>query len=108
MSNLPVLDNAEKWSLSSASGLFETDAVHTLRTKKTQRPIALYGATDKHPAQTQLIVEDVIAGFWHTVRHSEAMPKPEKDKIMGRVEKQIIAVKEAREKANDADAGAKP
>jgi hypothetical protein len=36
------------------------------------------------------------------------MPKPEKDKILDRVEKLIIAVKEAREKANDADAGAKP
>ena len=47
-------------------------------------------------------------GFWHTVRHSGAMPKPEKDKILDRVEKLIIAVKEAREKANDADAGAKP
>jgi hypothetical protein len=105
---LPVLDNAESWSLDVNSGLYKTDAVQTSRTKKVQRPLVLFPATPEHPAQTQLVTEDVIAGFWSTIRQSAAMPKPEKEAISGRIEKLLIGVKEARERANDTDAGAKP
>lgn len=105
---LPVLDSSENWNLDVNSGLFKTDAVQTQRTKKVQRPLVLYPATPEHPAQTQIVTEDVIAGFWNTIRQSGAMPKPDKDRIAERVEKLLIAVKEARERANDIDAGSKP
>jgi hypothetical protein len=105
---IPVLDNSESWTLDANSGLYRTDAVQTSRTKKINRPLVLYPATPEHPAQTQIVTEDVIAGFWSTIRQSAAMPKPEKEAISGRIEKLLIGVKEARESANDTDAGAKP
>lgn len=100
VANLPVLDVAEDWDLDVNSGLFKTEATSTHRTKKVQRPLVLYPATPEHPAQTQLVTEDIIAGFWETVKQSGAMPAPEKAALLARVEKLLKAVKEARESAN--------
>lgn len=97
---IPVLDEAHVWNKDSNDGLFKTDAIKTHRTKKVQKPIVLYDATAEHPAQTQLISEDVIAGHWVTVKQSGAMPKTEKQALLERVEKLLRAVKEAREEAN--------
>ncbi len=100
---LPMLDEAEAWTHDQNSSLYKTDAISTHRTKKLQKPIVLYDATDKHPAQTQLIVEDIIVGFWSTVKQSGAMPKPDKQALLSRVEKLLKAVKVAREAANMQD-----
>jgi len=101
--NLPVLDPTEVWSPDPNSGLFRTDATETHRTKKIQKPIVLYPATEQHPAQTQMITEDILAGFWKQVKHSGAMPKPDKESLQERVEKLLQAVKQAREAANSCD-----
>ncbi len=97
---IPVLDASEDWSVDPNSGLYKTSTVSTSRTKKVQRPLVLYPATDKHPAQTQIVTEDVIAGLWNTVKLSGAMPRPVVAGYLERVEKLLKAVKEAREEAN--------
>ena len=66
----------------------------------TCRPLVLYDATKEHPAQTQLVTEDIVAGYWNTVKYSGAMPAPQKVAMAERVEKLLRAVKEAREAAN--------
>lgn len=99
-SNLPVLDEAEKWGKDANSGLYITDPVQTHRTKKVQRPLVLVQPTKEHPAQSVMITEDVLAGFWHSVKSSGAIPKPERQKIMERVNILLNAVKAAREEAN--------
>ncbi len=101
---LPELDEADDWSKDENSGLFKTTPIPTHRTKKVQRAIVLYEATKEHPAQTQLITEDVIVGYWDTIKHSGALPVPRKKVLLERVEKLAKAVKFAREKANSADA----
>jgi hypothetical protein len=106
--NLPVLDAAEDWTKDANSGLYKTGAVQTHRTKKVVKPIVLYPATPEHPAQTNVITEDVIAGFWATVKQSGAMPKPVKVSILERIEKLLRAVKEAREDANIQDESLTP
>lgn len=98
--NIPVLDNAENWTLDDNSGLYRTDKIITNRTKKIARPIVLYPATDKHPAQTQLIQEDIIAGSWEQVKQSGALPMPRKEEILRRIEILLSAVKQAREAGN--------
>jgi hypothetical protein len=101
---LPVLDEADEWQKDESSGLFKTASIATHRTKKTQRPIVLYDATKEHPAQTQLIVEDVLVGYWDTVKHSGALPAPRKAVLLVRVEQLLKAVKFAREEANSTEA----
>lgn len=98
------LDPGADWSLDASSGLHKTEASQTQRTRKEQRPIVLYDATEHHPAQTQLITEDVIVGQWTTVKMSGAIPPPKKKAILARVEKLSNAVKFAREQANSAEA----
>jgi len=98
------LDSAEEWKLDEDAGLRVSSEVKAQRTKKLQKPIVLYQATDKHPAQTQLITEDVVIGTWTTKKYSGAIPKVEKKKLLDRVSKLQDAVKFAREEANSVNA----
>jgi hypothetical protein len=100
---LPILDTAQEWHKDEASGLWRTPVQKTHKTSKTQRPIVLYDATDKHPAQTQLITEDVVAGYWQTVQISGGMPLNDKLTLWKKVNKLSDAVKSARERANSVD-----
>jgi hypothetical protein len=97
------LDAASDWNPDPATGLLKTDPAAAQRTKKVQRPIVLYDATEHHPAQTQLITEDVIVGQWVTIKYSGAMPPPRKKVVLARIEKLSNAVKFAREQANGAE-----
>lgn len=102
--NLPELDDAESWQRDDASGVYKTEPISTHRTRKVQRPIVLYDATKEHPAQTQLITEDALAGYWKTVKHSAGIPKTRKEVIVERADELIKAVKFAREEANGIEA----
>lgn len=88
------------WQWDAASGLHRTDERVSHRTEKLQEPIVLYDATDKHPAQTQLIVRDKIVGHWFTTFYSGGIPAGTKRDMLARLAKLTDAVKEARERAN--------
>jgi hypothetical protein len=98
------LDPAEDWSPDPSTGLYKTAPTQIHRTKKVQRALVLYPATEEHPAQTQLITEDVVSGYWTTVKMSGALPQPKKRELLQRIEKLSNAVKTAREQANAVDA----
>jgi hypothetical protein len=97
---LPTLDPAEKWGYDESSGLQKSAVRETQKTAKTQKPIVLYDATDKHPAQTQLIAVDEVVGYWSTTKLSGAVPVTLKKNLAARVDSLIKAVKQAREEAN--------
>lgn len=98
--SIPVLDEAEDWNTDPNSGLYKTEKVQTHRTKKIIKPLTMAPATDKHPAQVQLINEDVISGYWAGFKTSGAFPKPQKLALLERIEHFQNALKEARESAN--------
>lgn len=98
--NIRTLDEKELWMLDENSGLYKTKTNTTIRTKKTAKPIVLYNATEHHPAQTQLITEDISIGSWHTTRISGAIPQPIQEQYLARIDRLLIAIKEAREAAN--------
>lgn len=100
IAKLPVLDEAQDWTKDEASGLQKSGVTETHRTKKIQKAIVLYPATDKHPAQTHLATEDVVEGYWKTQRMSGAIAKTLRQEYIDKGEKLLIAVKEAREAAN--------
>lgn len=100
VAKIPALDPSEDWHHDAAAGLYKTEPTLTTRTKKVQRPIVLYQATKEHPAQTQLITEDVVVGNWLTVKHSGALPAGRKAELIERIERLTQAVKFAREQAN--------
>lgn len=97
----PELDQAEDWQVDPNSNLFKTKEQLTHKTKKVQRAIVKYEATKEHPAQTEMITEDVTTGHWELVKISGALPKPRKEELLNKTNKLIDAVKVAREEANN-------
>jgi hypothetical protein len=100
---LPVLDASESWAYDSSADSFATDPVQTVRTKKIPRNHVKAEATEKHPAQVELYYEDVVVGYWKTVKFSGALPAKRVNELLERVEKLQEAVKFAREEANGAE-----
>lgn len=100
---LPVLDPAQTWApdTSGRLGVSVTEVIKRHRTKKIQKPIVLYAATPEHPAQTQMINEDILAGYWAEKKFSGAISGARKQELLDRVDTLIAAVKYAREAAND-------
>lgn len=101
---MPVLDESDDWRKDDATGLFKTEPTKTHRTSKVQEAIVLYDATEKHPAQTQLITKDVIVGYWNQTKQSGAITRGDKRKLLERIESVLSAVKSAREEANSVEA----
>lgn len=97
---MPVLDPSEHWNRDEATGLFKSDTQESIRTRKVQKPIVMYDATPEHPAQTQLITEDIAVGVWEGVKFSGATTADHKRKVVRRITALQEAVKQARENAN--------
>jgi hypothetical protein len=97
---LPVLDPAKEWAFDSQASLWKTPATQTTKSKKIHKALVLHPPTDNHPAQTQMILEDVLVGNWTSIGHSGALTGPEKGKILERIGKLQRCVKAAREVAN--------
>ncbi len=98
---LPVLDSSENWTLDPSDGIWKTAPVETIRTKKVPRNHVKAEATEKHPAQVEVYMEDVPVGRWRTVKMSGALPANRITELTERVEKLQQAVKFAREEANN-------
>jgi hypothetical protein len=98
--NLPVLDASEVWVWDQNQACYATSPVETHRTKKVPRVLVKYDATEQHPAQTEVWQEDVVVGYWKTLKYSGALPNQRVKELLRRVEKLQEAVKFAREEAN--------
>jgi len=98
---LPVLDAAEGWTFDPSADCWATEPVQTAKTKKIPRNHVKAEATDKHPAQVDVYHEDVVVGYWKTLKFSGALPAKRVNELVDRVEKLQQAVKFAREEANN-------
>jgi hypothetical protein len=97
---LPTLDSSLRWHYDAEQGFHRSAPVPSLRTQKKQKAIVMYDATPEHPAQTQLITEDVPVGEWTTEATSGAISMTERDRYLSRIDALIKATKFAREEAN--------
>lgn len=100
---LPVLDPAEDWHYDDTVGAWASAPVETTRTKKIPRNHVKAAATDKHPAQVELFYEDVVVGYWKTIKFSGAVRQKRVTELLAKVEKVQKAVKFAREQANNTE-----
>ena len=100
---VPTLDESEYWGLNTDTGLYETPAAQTVRSKKIPRVLVKYPPTDKHPAQTETWQEDVPVGMWSVTKRSGAL-SPERQRILlDRITALQEAVKVAKEEANSVE-----
>jgi hypothetical protein len=101
VSVIPTLDEAEDWIYDEGIGMHRTrEPVKTHKTKKVQKGLVLHPPTKEHPAQTQLITEDQVVGYWTGTKFSGALPASRKKALLARANKMLAAAKVAREEAN--------
>lgn len=100
---LPVLDPAYEWSREHDSAPWRTRPAETTSTRKVPKNHVRAEATERHPAQVDVYQEDVVVGFWSTVKLSGAVPARRVAELRQRITVLIDAVKVARETANMAD-----
>ncbi|GHO48445.1 hypothetical protein [Ktedonospora formicarum] len=98
---LPILDASEFWNFDSSTDTWASEPLQTTRTKKVPRNHVKAEATEKHPAQVEVYYEDIVVGYWRTVKFSGALPASRINELLARVEKLQEAVKFAREEANN-------
>lgn len=103
---IPTLDPAKGFTLDPDRGkwIYRAREVEKTRTKKTHKPVVLYEATKEHPAQVQLVSEDIAVGTIHEQEWSGLITPAEKADMLNRAEELRRAFKTARARANEATA----
>lgn len=106
VSAVPTLDPAKgfKPDPDRGDGIFRAREEVRTRTKKTVRPIVKYEATKEHPAQVDLIQEDIPVGQIRAQEWSGLITPAEKADMLSRAEDLRRALKTARSRANEAPA----
>jgi hypothetical protein len=102
---IPTLDPAKGFQPDASRGAniyVARDSVR-VRTAKIQEPLTLAPATDKHPAQVQLVSKDVPTGNVKTREWSGMLTTAQKGDMIDRVEALARAIKKARARANEAE-----
>lgn len=100
----PVLDTAKDWQPGQVPGTWQTPPEYTVRAIKVPFPFVKAEATDKHPAQVEVVHRDEIVGTWTKVEFSGAMPVQDALAALARVRALQEAVKVAIQVANANDA----
>ena len=100
---IPTLDPVKKWKYNDQNGLYETGIEKSYRSAKRPKVITMAPATDKHPAQTQLVTEDIQVGTWEKSYASGRITPLQKSQLLGNIDKLINGVKRARSIANNAE-----
>lgn len=102
---IPTLDPAKGFQQDEQKGLgiFKARETRTTRTKKDKRVLVAYEATDKHPAQVQILDVDVAVGILQAQEWSSLITPAQKADIMDRCDILLRAIKKARARANEVD-----
>lgn len=99
----PTLDPAKGFQPDpqKGNGVFKSREFQKNRTAKVSKPIVMYPHTPEHPAQTQMIQEDVPTGKIIENQWSGMITPAMKSQLLDRCEILSRAVKKARSKANE-------
>lgn len=101
---LPVLDPSESWTWDANVNCYKTQERQTVKTSKKPVAFVKYEATKEHPAQVEVVQQDMAEGTWTEVKYSGALPATTVQKLLERVEKLQAAVTFAKEEANSIQA----
>jgi hypothetical protein len=103
VTELDTLDPAYVWTWDAQKELYFSQTTKKERTKKTPVPFERVKATDKHPAQVDLLYDDKIVGYTEEVKFSSSIPAVRKREMLADVNKLIDSVDQALAVANQAD-----
>ena len=102
---IPTLDPSRSWKKDSTvdRAVYVSPVETKFRSVKKQKVITLAPETDKHPAQVQLVQDDVQVGKYETTYSSGRLQPIQKSNLLNKIDNLILAVKQAREAANQVD-----
>jgi len=103
---IPTLDPAKAFrpDEQKGKGIYQARVVTGVRTKKDKEVLTLAPATDKHPAQVQLIDKDVPVGTLTKQEWSAKYTPAQKAEVLDRCDMLIRAIRKARARANEFEA----
>lgn len=105
---IPTLRPGVAWELDplqKLEGVYRAKNVEEkFTTRKAVQHKVLYEATENHPAQIEKWTEDVRVGKIVNQNFSSMLSAADKAARLGRIDKLLIAVKSARQRANDVEA----
>mgnify|MGYP001556671169 CR=1 FL=1 len=100
---VPTLDPAKGFTKDTSRNLYVARTVNKQRTRKEKKVFIKYEATKEHPAQTELLDQDVVVGTIQEQEWSGLITPVEKADLINRVEILARAVRRARSRANDVE-----
>lgn len=101
----PTLPAGVMWEYDAGEGYYKAkEPSITFSTKKVTKPVVLYEATDKHPAQVKEVSEDIPVAQIKVERWAGMITSKEKADLLGRLDLLLHAVKTARQEANNQEA----
>lgn len=101
---IPTLDATKHWQPASTIGAHVWATKYPEETTKTDKqviPVTLKEATKEHPAQVQAVAKDVVVGKFTTTKRSGAATALQKAEAIKRVDELLVAIKQARMRANE-------
>jgi hypothetical protein len=103
---IPTVDPARTWNkdVTSKRDLYIAPVETKFRSVKKQVVLVKSPATDKFPAQVELVQSDVQVGRYETTYITGRLQPIEKSNLLTKIDNLIMAVKKARQTANNVDA----
>jgi hypothetical protein len=103
---IPTLSDSIKWvkDVNKGKGVYvAANDEQVLKTAKTVKSKTLYEATEHHPAQIDRWEEATNVGLYSKKIWSGMLSTADKNKLIEKIDKLSIAVKKARQRANNTD-----
>jgi len=102
---LPTLDNTKIWKTdkNEKPNVLITEPEERYRDLEKDVAFVLSPATEKFPAQVQLIKQAQRVGVYNTTYKSGRISTSKKSEILERIDKLLMSVRAARARANNAD-----
>ena len=100
---MPTLDASVNWTWDEQKGCWVSPASNTTKTERQITWFTASPATDKHPAQLKESTKDEVVGLFTEVKYSGCVTAVQKAEAILKIDKLIVAIKQARQRANDTD-----
>lgn len=101
---IPINDTLTTWTWDEQAQIWLSEPRYRQRTQKVRKSHLLHPPTTSHPAQVESYTEDVPVGEVETIIYSGMLQPVELRELLERLDETILAVKRARQRANNIDA----
>lgn len=97
---IPTRDISEEWKYDEEANVYKGTTEKKLQTEVEKEWKVVVPATDKFPAQVKETAKKATIGYWETTPVSGRLSTVEKAALLQNLDKMIIAIKQARARAN--------